>query len=46
MILSFKDNKKSFEYDVIKKNLFLKSTINFEKDNYILENFDKFYTNL
>lgn len=46
MVISFKDNKKSFEYDVIRKDLFLKSTINFKKDNCILENFDKFYDNL
>ena len=31
MVISFKDNKKSFEYDVIRKDLFLKSTINFKK---------------
>ena len=46
MVISFKDNKKSFEYDVIRKDLFLKSTINFKKDNCILENFYKFYDNL
>ncbi len=46
MIVSFKENKKVFKYDSIKKNLFLKSTINFEQEENILENFSKFYSSL
>ena len=46
MIINFKENKKVFKYDTIKKNLFLKSTINFEQEENILKNFLEFYSSL
>ena len=43
LIITFKEKKESFKYNEVKKNLFLKSTINFEDKNNILNNFYKFY---
>ena len=46
LIITFKEKKKSFKYNEIKKNIFLKSTINLEDKNNILNNFNKFYSEL
>ena len=46
LIIAFKEKKESFKYNEVKKNLFLKSAINFEDKNNILDNFYKFYTKL
>jgi len=46
LIIAIKEKKQSFKYNEVKKNLFLKSAINLEDKNNILNNFYKFYTKL
>ena len=43
LIITLREKKESFRYNEAKMNSFLKSTINFEDKNNILNNFYKFY---